>query len=71
MQCGYVPGLCREHTSSLTCFPINRKPCAPGADWVLGLQGDEEVTRLSKIALFGSGGEVFNVAEIKKQEHDH
>ncbi|PNW70683.1 hypothetical protein CHLRE_17g730250v5 [Chlamydomonas reinhardtii] len=31
-------------------------------------QGGEDVTRLCKIALMGSTGEVFNVAEIKKQE---
>ncbi|KXZ54107.1 hypothetical protein GPECTOR_5g21 [Gonium pectorale] len=29
-------------------------------------QGDEETTKLCKLALFGSAGEVFNVAEIKK-----
>ncbi|KAG2487672.1 hypothetical protein HYH03_013673 [Edaphochlamys debaryana] len=29
--------------------------------------GGEETTKLCKIALFGSTGEVFNVAEIKKQ----
>lgn len=32
------------------------------------LQGGEDVTRLSKIVLYGSAGEIFNVAEIKKQE---
>jgi len=31
-------------------------------------QGDEEATRVTKIALAGWAGEVFNVAEIKKQE---
>lgn len=31
-------------------------------------QGDTESTKVQKIALFGSGGEVFNVADIKKVE---
>ncbi|KAG2454424.1 hypothetical protein HYH02_001444 [Chlamydomonas schloesseri] len=31
-------------------------------------QGGEETTKLCKIALMGSAGEVFNVADIKKQE---
>ncbi|PNH10353.1 hypothetical protein TSOC_002935 [Tetrabaena socialis] len=34
-------------------------------------QGGEETTKLCKIALFGSSGEVFNVAEIKKQGEEH
>lgn len=31
-------------------------------------QGDEETTKVTKIGLAGWAGEVFNVAEIKKQE---
>ncbi|GFR46748.1 hypothetical protein Agub_g8373 [Astrephomene gubernaculifera] len=34
-------------------------------------QGDEEVTQLTKLALLGAAGEVFNVAEIKKVEEAH
>lgn len=36
--------------------------------FIEGNQGDEETTRVSKISLAGWAGEVFNVAEIKKQE---
>jgi hypothetical protein len=36
-------------------------------------QGGEEITKVSKIALFGSSGDAdkFNVAEIKKVEDGH
>lgn len=30
-------------------------------------QGGEDTTRVTKLALMGTAGEVFNVAEIKKQ----
>jgi hypothetical protein len=33
-----------------------------------GNQGDEDITRVFKIALAGIAGDTFNVAEIKKQE---
>lgn len=36
--------------------------------FIEGNQGGEDVTRLSKVVLYGSAGEVFNVAAIKKQE---
>ena len=33
-------------------------------------QGDEETTRIHKIALFGSSGEQMNVGQIKKQQEE-
>ena len=33
-------------------------------------QGDEETTIIQQIKVIGSGGETFNVSEIKKIEHD-
>ena len=33
-------------------------------------QGDEDTTIIQKIVLTGSGGETFNVNEIKKVEHE-
>lgn len=33
-------------------------------------QGDQDTTRLHKIALFGSSGEKMNVNEIKKQQDE-
>lgn len=41
-------------------------PCTACTHAPHACQGDEEVTRITKIALMGSAGEVFNVAEIKK-----
>ena len=42
--------------------------CSLASVFIEDNQGGEDVTRLCKIALMGSTGEVFNVAEIKKQE---
>ncbi len=40
---------------------------APSAVFIADNQGGEDTTRVTKLALMGTAGEVFNVAEIKKQ----